>query len=115
MRWYGPADVQLKSFIGEIKVGGSYRIHMVSPRGDHVAYGKYREITLNKRLQFTWHWEKYEMPASVVTVEFEDLGKSTRLTLVHEGLPDQEDVDQHTHGWNSVVAQFAQWIEPNKS
>jgi uncharacterized protein YndB with AHSA1/START domain len=53
------------------------------------------------------------MPDSVVTVDFEDLGKTTRLTLRHEGLPDQEDADQHAHGWTSMVEKIAQLIEQN--
>ena len=87
---------------------------MVSKSGDHIAIGQYKEIIPNKRLQFSWQWESYAMPDSLVTVDFEDLGKKTRLTLVHEGLPDQEDVDQHSHGWNSMVEKFARLIEQNK-
>jgi uncharacterized protein YndB with AHSA1/START domain len=87
---------------------------MISARGDHIAIGKYREIVPNQRLQFTMEWENYAMPDSVVTVSFEDLGAATRLTLVHTGLPDEEDLQQHTHGWNSQVEKFAELIEQNK-
>jgi uncharacterized protein YndB with AHSA1/START domain len=113
-RWFSPADIECRGFTGEIKVGGAYRIHMVSLKGDHIAIGKYRQIIPNQRLQFSWQWENYAMPDSVVTVDFEDLGGSTRLTLVHEGLPDVEDVAEHTHGWNSLVEKFAGLIEQNK-
>jgi hypothetical protein len=51
------------------------------------------------------------MPDSVVTVEFEDLGTLTRLTLRHEGLPDKEDADQHTEGWTSLLEKCSQRIE----
>ena len=54
------------------------------------------------------------MPDSVVTVDFEDLGKTTRLTLVHEGLPDQEDADDHTKGWTSMIEKFVRLMEPGK-
>jgi uncharacterized protein YndB with AHSA1/START domain len=40
-----------------LKIGGAYRIHMVSEKGGHAAVGKYREIVPNKRLQFTWQRE----------------------------------------------------------
>lgn len=113
-RWFSPAEIECRGFTGEIKVGGAYRIHMVSPKGDHIAIGKYLQIIPNRRLQFSWQWENYAMPNSVVTVDFEDLGGSTRLMLVHEGLPDAEDVAEHTHGWNSLVEKFAGLIEQNK-
>ena len=51
------------------------------------------------------------MPESTVTVDFEDLGQTTRLTLTHQGLPDQEDVTDHTHGWTSLLEKFASLIE----
>ena len=98
----------------DVKVGGKFRIHMVSQRGDHFAVGTYKEIVRNKRVQFSWSWESYAMPDSVVTVNFEDLGKTTRLTLLHEGLPDQEDASEHNHGWNSMMEKFAGLIEGNK-
>jgi uncharacterized protein YndB with AHSA1/START domain len=113
-QWFSPVEVECRSLTAEIIIGGAFRIHMVSKTGDHIAYGKYKQIVPNKRVQFTWQWESYAMPDSTVTVDFEDLGKTTRLTLVHEGLPDQEDADQHGHGWNSMVEKFARLIEQNK-
>jgi uncharacterized protein YndB with AHSA1/START domain len=113
-QWFGPAEIQCRGFTGDMRVGGAYRVHMVSPKGDHIAFGEYRQITPNKRLQFSWQWEKYAMPDSLVTVDFEDLGHATRLTLVHEGLPDQEDRDEHNHGWNSLIEKFALLMEQAK-
>ena len=113
-QWFSPSEVKCAGMTADVKVGGAFRVHMVSEKGDHFAFGKYTEIVPNKRLQFTWEWEKYAMPDSVITVDFEDLGATTRLTLVHEGLPDEEDVREHTHGWNSLVNKFAELIEGNK-
>ena len=99
--WFSPEDVECRSFTGAVKVGGKFRIDMVSKKGDHIAIGKYLKIVPNKYLQFTWQWESYAMPDSVVAVEFEDLGKTTRLTLTHQGLPDREDATGHKRGWTS--------------
>jgi uncharacterized protein YndB with AHSA1/START domain len=110
-QWFSPKDVVCKSVTADFKQGGSYRIHMVSDRGDHIAIGKYLEIEQNKRLRFTWEWETYAMPDSIVTVEFEDLGKTTRLTLTHEGLPDEEDARDHTKGWTSMLEKFGEAME----
>ncbi|HTR40210.1 MAG TPA: SRPBCC domain-containing protein [Pseudomonadales bacterium] len=113
-QWFCPKEVECRGVTADVKVGGPFRVHIVSDKGDHIAIGKYREIIPNQRVQFTWEWETYAMPNSVVTVSFEDLGATTRLTLVHEGLPDEEDQQQHTHGWNSLVEKFAELIEQNK-
>jgi hypothetical protein len=55
------------------------------------------------------------MPDSIVTIDLEDLGSSTRLTLRHEGLPDQEDAEQHTEGWTSIVEKCASLLENHKA
>jgi uncharacterized protein YndB with AHSA1/START domain len=113
-QWFSPREVECRGVTADVKVGGAFRVHMVSPKGDHIAIGNYKEIVPNKRLKFSWEWETYAMPDSVITVEFEDLGRTTRVTLVHEGLPDEEDVQQHTHGWNSLMDKFAELIEQKK-
>jgi uncharacterized protein YndB with AHSA1/START domain len=99
----------------DLKIGGAYRIHMVSRNGDHVAIGKYKEIVPNKRLQFTWEREDNDdMPTTTVTVKFEDLGKTTRLTLTHEGFALKEDADDHNEGWTSAIEKFGRMIEQNQ-
>ena len=114
VQWWSPEDIACQSVTADLKVGGAYRIHMTSVKGDHVAVGKYTEIVPNKRLRFTWQWESYAMPDSVVTIELEDLGKTTHLTLTHEGLPDEEDVADHKRGWTSLVEKFARLMAENK-
>jgi uncharacterized protein YndB with AHSA1/START domain len=114
VQWWSPADIECRSVTADLKVGGAYRIHMVSEKGDHIAIGTYKKIVPNKFLQFTWQWEHYAMPDSVVTVEFEDLGTTTRLTLTHAGVPDHEDAADHQRGWTSAIEKFAGLIEQNK-
>lgn len=114
VKWWGPENTECRSIDADVRVGGAYRIHMTSSKGDHVAIGKYLEVVPNQRLRLTWSWENYAMPNSVLTVEFEDLGQTTRLTLTHAGLPDREDVEQHTHGWNSLVEKLAGVFDGDK-
>ena len=113
-QWFSPEDVECRSVSATVKIGGTYRVHMVSKEGDHIAIGKYQQIIPNERLQFTWQWEAYAMPDSVVTVDFEDLGKTTRLTFVHEGFPDREDANDHKKGWTSAIRKFARLMEQDK-
>ncbi len=112
-QWFCPAEIECRSVAADLKIGGAFRIHMVSKKGDHIGLGNYLEIIPNARLKMTWQWEAYAMPDSVLTVEFEDLGKTTRLTLTHAGLPDEEDVTEHTHGWTSLVEKFVRLMEQN--
>ncbi|MEJ0088458.1 MAG: SRPBCC domain-containing protein [Limisphaerales bacterium] len=113
-QWFSPDGVGCRSFTGEVKVGGAYRLHMVSKVGNHIAIGKYKEILLNKRLQFTWERMAEGVPLTLVTVDFEDLGKTTRLTLTHEGFPAREDSDDHNEGWTSLLEKFGRLMEQGK-
>ena len=113
-QWFGPAEVELRSLKAEVKTGGAFHVHFVSEKGDHIATGNYKEIIPNKRLKFSWSWEHYTMPDSMVTIDFEDQGKTTRLTLIHEGLPDQEDADDHKKGWTSMIEKFGRLMEQIK-
>ena len=113
-QWLNPKDTACRSVTADLKVGGQYRITMDCGKGEHAAYGEYLEIVPNERLRFTWHWDHYPMPDSVITLTFEDLGAATRLTLVHAGLPDQEDVTEHSQGWNMLVEKQAGLIEQHQ-
>lgn len=113
-QWMNCGEGECRGVTADVRPGGAYRIHMVSNKGDHIALGKYLEVVPNERLKLTWQWEHYPMPDSVMTVEFEDLGQATRLTLTHEGLPDQEDVADHTRGWTRILDGFVQAMEQGK-
>ncbi len=110
IQWWTCAESQCRSIEADLKIGGQYRIHMATPDGDHIAIGIYQEIVPNKRLRFSWEWEHYPMPHSTVTVEFEDLGTTTRLTLTHEGLPTRPETPDHEYGWNTALDRFGRMI-----
>lgn len=60
---------------------------------------------------FTWRWDgDASAEHSVVTIEFQDLGKSTEVTLTHEQLPNPEERDKHAHGWNGCMDQLARLL-----
>lgn len=115
VQWFSPEEIECRSVDADVKTGGAYRLHMVSENGDHVAVGKYKEIVPNKRLQFTWEREdNVAMPVTMVTVDFEDLGKTTRLTLSHEGFETKEDTDDHNGGWTSAIEKFGRMMEQHE-
>ncbi|HEY4417664.1 MAG TPA: SRPBCC domain-containing protein [Verrucomicrobiae bacterium] len=116
VQWFSPMDVKCHSVDADVRIGGAYRLHMISQSGDHVAIGTYQEIVANRRLRFTWEREDGgpDFPSTVVTVDFEDLGKTTRLTLTHEGFPTAEDTRDHQEGWTSALEKFGQLMEQNK-
>ncbi len=75
-----------------------------------VVAGQFREIVPMRRLVFTYGWESGGFPvplgSSVVTLELEALGSSTRLSVRHDGLTAEMAV-QHQQGWAMFIDRLA--------
>jgi uncharacterized protein (TIGR03086 family) len=86
----------------DLRAGGEYR-WTVTP--GHVASGTYREIEPGKRVVFGWGWlgdPELRPDASTVTVTIEPAEGGVFVTLVHEGLTDQQAA-LHAAGWNHYI------------
>jgi uncharacterized protein YndB with AHSA1/START domain len=109
-QWMGPGTVQCKEASVDLKIGGIYRIHMVSEEGDHIATGKYIEIEKNKKLLFTWGWEGGEVQDTRVTVTFEKSENKTKLGILHEKFSTREAAEKHTFGWNGCLDKLINFV-----
>jgi uncharacterized protein (TIGR03086 family) len=93
---------QTVSAVVDLRAGGEYR-WTVTP--GHVAAGTFREVEPGRRIVFGWGWEgndDLKPDASTVTVTVEPADGGSRVTLVHEGLTD-EQAAMHAEGWNHYV------------
>jgi uncharacterized protein (TIGR03086 family) len=89
---------QTVSAVVDLRAGGSYR-WTVTP--GHVASGSFREVEPGRRIVFGWGWDgSPDLPydASTVTVTVEPAEGGCLVTLVHEGL-DEEQAKGHAEGW----------------
>jgi uncharacterized protein (TIGR03086 family) len=83
----------------DLRAGGAYR-WTVTP--GHVAAGTFKEVVPGERIVFGWGWDgNADLPfdASTVTITVEPAEGGSRVTLVHEGL-NQEQAVSHAEGWN---------------
>jgi uncharacterized protein (TIGR03086 family) len=90
---------QTISAVVDLRAGGEY--HWTVAPG-HVAAGTYREVEPGRRIVFGWGWEgnyDLEPDASTVTVTIEPTHGGSLVTLVHEGLSD-EQAKSHAEGWD---------------
>jgi len=114
-QWFSPEAAECRGVTADVRVGGAFRIRIkCADKDENAGYGTYLEVVPHRRLRLTWQWENYAMPDSVITVEFEDLGKATRVTLTHAGLPDQEDAADHNRGWSSLADKFVRVMEQHQ-
>jgi uncharacterized protein YndB with AHSA1/START domain len=89
-------------------VGGQFRIDMASPDGQTLIHtGEYLVIQPPEKLVFTWHSPAVEDRTTKVTIELRDDGDLCELTLVHEALPDEENVQMHHYGWNDILSKLS--------
>jgi uncharacterized protein YndB with AHSA1/START domain len=108
-RWW-PAGSDWETPVAEVdvRVGGSLRIVMRSPDGEHFGGGgEYLEIDPPERLVFTWTWDGHEghEGTQLVEVEFSEREDgTTSVTLTNRGLPDEESKRSHRAGWDASFA-----------
>ncbi|HEX5851350.1 MAG TPA: SRPBCC domain-containing protein [Rubrobacter sp.] len=114
-RWWGPEGFTMPYCDIDLRPGGTFLRCMRAPGGlDFWVTGVFREIVAPELLVFTDSFADKEgnvvpptrygagsgMPLErLVTVTFEELAGSTRVTVRHAGLPSGEDRDLVRHGW----------------
>ncbi len=89
----------------DLRAGGEYRF-TITP--GHVAAGTFVEVEPGRRIVFGWGWEgstDLAPDASTVTITLEPADGGTLVTLVHDGLTD-EQAASHLAGWNHFFARL---------
>jgi uncharacterized protein YndB with AHSA1/START domain len=109
MRWKAPGDRTAPLVEVDLRVGGTYRIHMRSPDGGEMRLvGVYREVDPPRKLVYTWNWETSpELGETLVTVEFVERGRATEVVLTHELFPTEAARALHEQGWRGSLDKLA--------
>lgn len=115
--WMCPgADMTAATVELDFRVGGRFRIVMHGAR-DYAHHGEYLEIDPPRRLVFTWisEWLAPAIAATRVSVTIAPAGRdASRLTLVHEEIPDGDAYQGHPDGWATILAKLAVHLESRK-
>jgi uncharacterized protein YndB with AHSA1/START domain len=126
-RWFGPKGFTIPHCEIDFQVGGRMFYAMRSPAGQQVwATGVFKEIVPLERIVFTdsfadehgkavpaTHYgmsEAYPLEM-LITVTFEEDGRSTRMTLRHSGLPSlAETGGGEGEGWSESFEKLAEYL-----
>ena len=104
MQWWGPDAGPTLRAEADVRPGGRFSIVFRLLNGEeHNPTGVYREVVPGKKLVFTWEWPGMPERESLVTFLLEPIEGGTRLTLIHEGLPDEEVRKSHEAGWSGLL------------
>lgn len=118
-RWWAAREGYLTPIAEvDLRIGGSYRLGMQDPEQEHpfVVGGVFKEVAHPEKLVFTWTWETaphdshWTPPETLVTVEFVDLGGSTKIILTHQGFNDENMRDEHSRGWGGCFDSFTKYL-----
>jgi uncharacterized protein YndB with AHSA1/START domain len=112
-QWWGPGGFATPYAEIDLRPGGSYLLIMQPPQGEPLHLrGIYREVIPRKRLVYTWQWTSGvpDLRESLVTVEFEDLGGNTKVTIVHGKLDAESGIEPYESGWQSGLGKLANYI-----
>jgi len=117
--WWGPKGYTTPACDIDLRVGGRFLLCMRSPEGkDYWIMGVYREIVPLEKLVYTdsfadehgnvvpaaHYGMNPEIPLELlVIVTFEDLGRRTKLTLRHAGLPEGPHQAGAQQGWSESL------------
>jgi len=114
VRWWGPAGYTLPSCELDCRPGGVFRCVMRSPEGNETRLQcEFREVSAPERLVFTWAWLdedgtlKHE---TLVTLNFEEQGEKTKLTLHQEVFESVSARDMHEGGWTGCLDSLGDYL-----
>jgi hypothetical protein len=97
--------IQDKSYdINFAQVGGKFQFDMAV--GDNILphFGEYKILDRANKIQFTWNSFNTDNKDSLVTIGIKVLNEnSCELTLVHELLPSESSIKDHTGGWTRIL------------
>jgi uncharacterized protein YndB with AHSA1/START domain len=95
-----------------VRPGGRFSIVFRLLNGEeHNPTGVYQEVIHEQKLVFTWEWPGMRERESLVTFLLEPFDGGTRLTLLHENLPDEAARQSHEHGWSGLLDKLPVFLD----
>jgi uncharacterized protein YndB with AHSA1/START domain len=88
--------------------GGTYEVLIA---GQFPSGGEFVELVPHDKVVFTFGWDMPDNPitpgSTTVEITLHPEGGKTRLRLRHTGLPDDDAVHAHRHGWSYYTERLA--------
>ncbi|QNI32333.1 SRPBCC domain-containing protein [Alloacidobacterium dinghuense] len=111
-KWYAPLPAKVTAATSDLRVGGAYRIDVLTGSDPIHVEGVYKQIIPNQLLSYTWTpctgGPGYE---TLVTVEFKPANSGTEVIITHEGFKETETRSRHEYGWNGCLDNLAKITE----
>lgn len=111
-KWSGCPDGATLKVAMDFRVGGECR-SIVEMNGDTVltSIATYTEIDVPRRLAYRLNWEPFQVPETLITVDFTEHGTKTEVFLMQSGLSGDDMKDAVQEGWGSAFDKLAGAVE----
>lgn len=111
IQWFAPGDAVVAQVMSSFLVGGKYNLVLQEPNGQQFQLmGEYIAIEKDRHIRYSWAWgdtqeESLITEVDVVLVGLDD--NTTQMTLTHSGFANDEERDQHQHGWIACLEKLS--------
>jgi len=117
--WHCPRGLQVGEVTVDVRVGGRYRIGMVTRDGKtYGSSGIYQVIERPSFLAYTWAWDgegDISARTTLIEITLTEKDGGTQLHMRHTGFPDAAVRDDHNQGWTSVFNRLGDYLDPQGS
>ena len=118
VKWFGLKAGAVSSAEIDLRVGGRWRFVMEDTEICRASLeGEYLTIEPGRSLAFSWRYRReypdgrHEMTSdSKVTIQFQEDGGYTQISLRHEGIVREDGRSGVGMGWNASFRQLAEWL-----
>lgn len=115
VRWMGPHNFVAKSYTQDVRVGGKWRgmLHPTNGGRDLWQGGTFLAIDPPAHVSYTFAWDDDNgKPGqeTVVTLQFEVQGNTTKLTFHQTGFTSEGERDGHRGGWSETFDKFEAYL-----
>ena len=97
------ADVSIPEVAVDAKVGGKFKIIMMSGENSLPHSGEYKELTPFTKMVFTWE-SPFSMEGSTVTLNLKAHDGGTHISLHQIKFPSEESRNNHNGGWTKILS-----------
>jgi uncharacterized protein YndB with AHSA1/START domain len=112
-KWWGPEGFTAPSVDFEPQVGGRYRIAMQPPGGQlfHL-HGEFYEVDPPSRLAYTFVWDPPDPDdrETLVTLDLEDPGQKTDVSLTQGEFATLARLELHQGGWTESFEKLTELL-----
>jgi len=111
VEWFAPGDSVVAQVMSNFAVGGKYSLVMQEPNGHQFQLiGEYLAIEQDSHIRFSWAWADNEEDSLITEVDVVFIAQgdeTTQMTLTHTGFANDQERDQHQHGWIACLEKLS--------